>query len=207
MGLYCSFDIIDDFGYTDATDEYNIVPNYREGNQVFVETFLRVSKELVPVDTGYLRSTLTARTHGESFCECYTDCEYAQYQEYGTWCMPAQPYFEIALIEALNEAAPYWDEAEAEAWLEEERLMEEEEEEQQEMIRASRGGFERGVSYSSFSAFVGSMLAMFAIAFVVVTIQAIFGKEFSAPREGGGRGSRVSDGAFGGIYIPDIEIT
>lgn len=206
MGLYCGFDIVDDFGYTEATKEYHIVPDYREGCEVFVETFLEVSRELVPVDTGYLKSTLSAKFR-HTFCECYTHCEYAQYQEYGTWCMPAQPYFEIALEEALFAAEPYWDEAEEEAWEEEEMLLEEEEEEM--MMSMSRGGggggINTGLNFSSFGSFIGSLLAMFVVAFIVVTIQAMFGRDFSSSSRGGrGRGS---GGGNGGVYVPDIEIT
>ena len=187
------FDIVDEFGYTDATDEFHIVPDYREGCEVFVETFLEVSRKLVPVDTGYLQSTLSAKFRN-TFCECYTNCEYAQYQEYGTWCMPAQPYFEIALEAALYEAAPYWDDAEEEAW----------EEMQMQMSRAGGRGPNVGLNWSSPSAFIGSLLAMFVLAVVVVTIQAMFGRDFSSHSRGGrGRGS----GGAGSVYVPDIEIT
>ena len=57
MGLLCEFDVIDDFGFLDMTEEYAIVPDYSEGCQVFVNTFLSVARQLVPIDTGYLNST------------------------------------------------------------------------------------------------------------------------------------------------------
>jgi hypothetical protein len=88
MGLLVEFDVIDDFGYIDETEEYGIVPDYSEGCEVFVETFLKIATELVPVDTGYLRHTLEADCNNTS-CRAETDCEYAQYPEFGTWCQAA----------------------------------------------------------------------------------------------------------------------
>ena len=96
MGLYASFDVCADMGFIESTPEYGIVPDYSEGCEIFCSTFKEVSQSLCPVDTGYLRSTLTA-SYNDTFCECETICEYAQYQEYGTWCMAPQPYFEEAL--------------------------------------------------------------------------------------------------------------
>lgn len=203
MGLYCGFDLVDDFGYTEATDEYGIVPDYGPGNQAFVETFLEVSQNYVPVDTGYLKSTLSAKA-GHTFCECWTNCEYAQYQEYGTWCMPAQPYFEIAIEAALEDAEPLWNEAEEEAWLEEEALIEAEEEEEMEASRDGGGrGVNTGINFSSPSAFFGSLLAMALVAVAVVTLQAMFGADFSSSS----RGHRGSGGGGGSVFMPDVEIT
>lgn len=88
MGLLAEFDVIDDFGYLDETEEYGIVPDYSEGCQVFIETFLKISTELVPIDTGYLKSTLKADCDDTS-CRVETNCEYAQYPEFGTWCQAA----------------------------------------------------------------------------------------------------------------------
>lgn len=107
MGLYCSFDVIEDFGYQDAieVEGEEFIPDYSAGCETFVEVFLQVATDLVPVDTGYLQSTITA-TCDETSCECETICEYAEYQEYGTWCCEAQPYFEPALERALEAAAP-----------------------------------------------------------------------------------------------------
>ncbi len=115
--------------------------DYSEGLQVFCDTFMEVSTAYCPVDTGYLRSTLTADNDGISWAECYTDCEYAQYQEYGTWCMPAQPYFERAVEAAFEEATQYWQIAIDEA-------MEEEQDELQAMADAAEaeGDFEETVS-------------------------------------------------------------
>ena len=116
MGLYEKFDVIDDFHYTSETPFFKIKPDYSEGCKVFVETFLRVSQSLVPVDTGYLYSTLTASQLNETSCEAMADCEYAQYVEYGTWKQKAQPYFEPAYEAALSAAQFLWDLEEARIW-------------------------------------------------------------------------------------------
>lgn len=125
MGLLCEFDVIDDFGFLDMTEEYAIVPDYSEGCQVFVNTFLSVARQLVPIDTGYLNSTLNASCD-DTGCWAETDCEYAQYPEFGTWCQAAQPYFTPAVEEAILAAEPYWVRAESDALEEEQRLIQEE---------------------------------------------------------------------------------
>lgn len=136
MGLYAGFDICADMGFMAYTPEYGIIPDYSEGCEIFCQTFEEVSKSLCPVDTGYLRSTLSA-SYSDTFCECETNCEYAQYQEYGTWCMPAQPYFEEALIQAISSAYGAWVEAQAMAIEEELALIAEEQEEE---AKNGRGG-------------------------------------------------------------------
>ena len=125
MGLFVEFDVVEDFGYLDATEEYGIVPDYSEGCKVFVETFLKIAEELVPVDTGYLLSTLTAEDD-DTYCYAETECDYAQYPEFGTWCQESQPYFSPALEEAIAEAQPYWDRAQEKALEEELRMIEQE---------------------------------------------------------------------------------
>lgn len=204
MGLLCEFDVVNDFGYIDSTEEYNIYPDYSLGCEVFVETFLAVSRQLVPVDTGYLRSTLDASSDDTS-CRAETDCEYAQYVEYGTWCCPSQPYFEPAIIAALEAAAPLWDQAVDEAQAEEEMLLEAEEEEQRMAAeRSGRGGRDFGMGFGrggGLAGFIGMILAAIVVALIVSFIQAITGHDF---RSGGGlRGG----GGHGVPYIPDIIIT
>ena len=204
MGLLCEFDVVNDFGYIDSTEEYNIYPDYSLGCEVFVETFLEVSRQLVPVDTGYLRSTLDASSDDTS-CRAETDCEYAQYVEYGTWCCPSQPYFEPAIIAALEAAAPLWDQAVDEAQAEEEMLLEAEEEEQRmAMERGGRGpgpglGFGRG---GGLAGFVGMILAAIVVALIVTFTQAITGHDFRS-----GSGGLRGGGGHGVPYVPDIIIT
>lgn len=198
MGLFVEFDVVRDFGYIDQTKKYGIVPDYSEGCEVFVETFLDIANQLVPVDTGYLQSTLTA-DYNDTYCYAETDCEYAQYPEFGTWCQPEQSYFRPALEEALMEAQPYWFEAALEALeIEEELLLNDQVEAIQSMSAYSgEPGPEvvGGIDYSSFGAFIGSVIGSFISAFIIVTAQVIFGKDFSSSRR------------MGNISIPEITIT
>ena len=105
MGLYASF-TPEQLGYPvtleqELLGEIAVVEvDYSAACEAFCETFLDVATDLVPVDTGYLQSTIAANTDG-FFCECMADAEYAQYVEYGTWKMDAQPYFTPALEEGL----------------------------------------------------------------------------------------------------------
>ena len=201
MGLYASFDIVDDFGFIEATKEYGIIPDYSEGCEAFVETFLSVARELVPVDTGFLRSSISADTDGFSFCECEAFAEYAQYVEYGTWKMRAQPYFEPALEMALATAEPYWIQAEEDALLEEEMLLEEEEE-QQAMQQGRAGGRQQGGM--SLGGSILGMLITLAVVAVFTIVQEFFRDIFGD--RGGGSSRRGSVGE-GTVYLPEIIIT
>lgn len=111
MGLYCEFSIVDDLGYPadlsggdEKIGEASVFVNYSAAVEAFITTFLEVANELVPVDTGFLQSTIDAGG-GSDWCWCEATADYAQYVEYGTISMDAQPYFEPALmagIEALG---------------------------------------------------------------------------------------------------------
>ena len=77
----------DEVSGTDARGVERFVEvDYTGACEAFVETFLEVALDLVPVDTGYLYSTISADTDGY-FCWAEATAEYAQYVEYGTWCM------------------------------------------------------------------------------------------------------------------------
>lgn len=212
MGLFVEFDVIDDFGYLDVTEEYNIIPDYSEGSRAFVETFLRVARDLVPVDTGYLRSTLTAEGD-DSYCCAETDCEYAQYPEYGTWCQAPQPYFEPALEAAINAAVPYWDRAQQDAEEEEALLIEEEEEERMAMSSGGRGGGRAspsrfgGINFSSFAGFLGSVLGIIIVGFISAVFKDLLG--LSSRSSSRGHSSRRSwlGGVIARAFIPDVIIT
>lgn len=71
--------------------------------QAFAGAFMSNVNALCPVRTGYLLSSISCDPNG-SEAECTAGAEYAQYVEYGTYKMNAQPYFEPA-IEAGLEAA------------------------------------------------------------------------------------------------------
>lgn len=207
MGLLVEFDVVNDFGYIEATEEYGIIPDYSQGCEVFVKTFLKVARELVPVDTGYLKYSLRAECD-DTYCCAETNCEYAQYPEYGTWCQAAQPYFTPALEEAIAAAQPFWDEAEEAALAEEEMLIMEERAEEQGRLSGSRGkgsGQFGGINFSSPAAFIGSLIGMFVAAFIITTVQVITGKDFSS--SGHDIRHRSANDSFSGVYIPDVIIT
>lgn len=119
MGLYVSF-TPEELGYPSTLEQEilgevaYVEVDYGPACAAFVSTFMAEATSLVPVDTGYLQSTINADTDG-FFCEAEATAEYAQYVEYGTWKMSAQPYFTPAVEaglqafqatagEALNEA-------------------------------------------------------------------------------------------------------
>lgn len=107
MGLYVEFDV-SDYGYGNQVQGTvaGMFPIYTTMDfapacEAFVKTFIEVATELVPVRTGYLKSTISATTDG-MVCKAEATAEYAEYVEYGTWCMSAQPYFTPALEIAME---------------------------------------------------------------------------------------------------------
>lgn len=119
MGLYAEFSP-SDFGFpqdlsssTDYGDVY-VEVDYSEALEAAVNTFMDTATSLVPVDTGYLRSTIDAYSDGETACFS-ADAEYAQYPEYGTWKQAEQPYFRPALQDAVDVFVDYAQEALSEA--------------------------------------------------------------------------------------------
>lgn len=103
MGLYCKINLESDWGLPNRTPELGLPVDYTEAINVFSDTFMRVSQEMVPVDTGFLKSSL--RSFGDGMIiEAEATADYAQYVEYGTWCCPAQPYFNPA-VDSANDAA------------------------------------------------------------------------------------------------------
>ena len=195
MGLYCDFDIINDYGFIESTPIFEIYPDYSDGCQAFVDTFLQMANEFVPVDTGYLKSTLDAGTDGV-WCYAETICEYAQYPEYGTWCQSAQPYFEPAIQMALAAAIPLWEMAQMDALYEEEMLIQEQMAEQQSMMEESgdSGGFGFGG--------ILQMLLMIILVAILTLIEEFFKDFFSngtSNSSGGGEGG-------GSVFMPEIYI-
>lgn len=108
MGLYAYIDITrmgfpEQLEQQDARGEMQVVEVfYDDAIQAFIDAFMEVALDLVPVDTGYLESTIGADQISPIEAECYAEAEYAQYVEYGTWKMDAQPYFRPALEEGIR---------------------------------------------------------------------------------------------------------
>lgn len=59
------------------------------------------AKMAAPVDTGYLRNSITFQSQSATSGLVYVGAEYGIYQEYGTRKMPAHPYFTPA-VEAVR---------------------------------------------------------------------------------------------------------
>jgi len=69
------------------------------------------AKELCPVDTGLLRSSITPVI--ASWAEAYvgTNTEYAPYVEFGTKKTPAQPFLEPAFLDGRKQASKVFGQA------------------------------------------------------------------------------------------------
>lgn len=194
MGLYVSFSITADWGYPEEVEGgnesigYESVPvDYSEACEAFVSTFLDTALSLVPVDTGYLRSTIDANTDGDT-CEAEATADYAQYVEYGTVYMDAQPYFEPALEAACAAAAEAAEEALQEAQEELADLLED-------MLADSDIGAMTmgGEGGGGLMDFIASFLAILLVSVVGAIISSIFDTTKS----------NISRSAF----VPDVEIT
>ena len=195
MGLRANFSMVD-LGYALFTEELGIPIDYSDGCSIFADTFEKVAKSLVPVDTGTLQASITGFSSGEG-CVCDASTEYAQYVEYGTYKMGAQPYFEPAISAALSEAIPAWENAVEMAQQQEEELLEEIEEAEEEAERGSRSRQRertgpRGIGFSG-----GSILGLIIGAIIVGLFNVLM------DILSGGRSSRGSSGmrrgmSFGG---------
>ena len=107
MGLLCHLDVIELGFPASLTVDFNGIPievpiDYSFALEAFGVTFYDIATILVPVDTGYLRSTIDWESDGEYVCEVWADAEYAQYPEFGTWCQAPQPYFTPAVEQAFE---------------------------------------------------------------------------------------------------------
>lgn len=96
MGLYCQVDVVSDWGFPTQTWYKRNPINYSDIIQNYCSQIYDEMVATVPVDTGFLRSTLSYTASSYSF-QFETDCEYAQYVEYGTYCQSPQPYFTPAI--------------------------------------------------------------------------------------------------------------
>lgn len=170
MGLKAHFSLMD-LGFPKRTPTLGIPIDYSEGFDTFYEIFMETATELVPVATGALQNSIDAEcNYSEWSATCYASRYYAQYVEYGTYKMRAQPYFEPAIRAACLEAVPIWTEALDEA-------LEEEQEQLEQMAEAAGGGESGGGGFS----FLGMILMMIIIALVQFAILAITGQTGPTP--------------------------
>ena len=69
------------------------------------------AKELCPVDTGLLRSSITPVVESWAAAFVGTNTEYAPYVEFGTKKMAAQPFLEPAFLEGQKQASKVFGQA------------------------------------------------------------------------------------------------
>lgn len=90
-----------DMGLPSTTTMCHIPIPYAGHWEQMGQIFEEMAKATCPVDTGYLRNHISY--HADSGgCDFFSDAPYSAYQEYGTWKMKAQPYFEAAVYEAMG---------------------------------------------------------------------------------------------------------
>ena len=87
MGLYARVDL-EDLGFYPFTLKGEIEVNYSRGFEVFEEVFSDIISGLCPVRTGNLIESINC-DWGDMEIYAETLCDYAEYVEYGTWCMEA----------------------------------------------------------------------------------------------------------------------
>ena len=116
MGLRCDIDLNVNLGLPKGgepivSEKGNpgemFTPNYTPGAQAFASAFMRHISVTCPYLTGYLYSTISGDAGGFQI-SVWADAEYAQYLEYGTWKMEAQPYFEESILEGIHAATTQW---------------------------------------------------------------------------------------------------
>ena len=195
MGLRANINAMDQgFPMTANVGDISIPVDYSEAAEIFKTVFLDVARELVPVRTGYLKSTIAAEIGEASIGEVTVtaSAEYAQYVEFGTYRQMPQPYFIPAIEAALEEwglaAQKAYDEA-----LEEAQAAYEAEQAQQQSQEA--GGAPAGGGLLGGLALLG-LLLIFVI--FIEGIKSMFNDTDSS------RGS--AQGVLGSALFPDIEI-
>lgn len=197
MGLRANINAMDQgFPMTADVGDISIPVDYSEAAEAFKAMFLDVARQLVPVRTGYLKSTIAAEIGEASIGEVTAEAsaDYAQYVEFGTYRQMAQPYFIPAIEAALEEwglaAQKAYDEA-----LEEAQAAYEAEQAQQQSQEA--GGAPVGGGLLGGLALLG-LLLIFTI--FIEGIKSMFNDTDSH------RGGRLAEGVLGSALFPDIEI-
>lgn len=209
MGLYASFTVEQqgfplELSQVVLGEELWVEIDYSAALQDAVDTFINAAVDLVPVDTGYLQSTISASCDSYSV-EFEATAEYAQYPEFGTWCQAAQPYFTPALEEAV---AVFIEGAyEAYEWAQDElqdmidEVIAEYEEEQSAMGAGFGGG---GESIGSMLAGAAIAAVMFFLFFPVLVIGYGIVDTIKTAFTGEGLGNSYPGG---GYYVPEVIIT
>lgn len=99
MGLRAHIDIHKDWGFPEKTSWTGKPINYDGVGEAFGKIAQELAQGICPVDTGFLKSSIKG-SGKDTTGEIEATAEYAQYVEYGTWKMSAQPYFTPAVKES-----------------------------------------------------------------------------------------------------------
>ena len=200
MGLRANINAMDQgFPMTADVGDISIPVDYSEAAEIFKTVFLDVARELVPVRTGYLKSTIAAKIGEASIGEVTAEAsaEYAQYVEFGTYRQMAQPYFIPAIEAALEEWGLAAQKAYDEALEEAQAAYEAEQAQQQSQEAGGAGGAPVGGGLLGGLALLG-LLLIFTI--FIEGIKSMFNDTDSH------RGGRLAQGDLGSALFPNIEI-
>lgn len=89
-------------GLPTTTSIYHRDIDYTDAVREAVDEFMDAATSDVPVDTGTLQASISCEEEYMGFT-AYADTNYAEYVEYGTYKMEAQPYFEDNLESVAEE--------------------------------------------------------------------------------------------------------
>lgn len=179
-----------DVPWNDQDVEVTVQVDYSDAFAAFADAFYSYATDLVPVDTGYLQSTISASSDDWSIT-AEASAHYAQYVEFGTWKMAAQPYFIPALEYAWGETSDAFQQAVQDAMDEAEARLD--------AMGASQGGAEGGFGMG-LGGFLGALLGA-----VFIGLMHVLGDMLSGGTQityGGGS----SGGGAGGNFDSFVEI-
>lgn len=127
-------------GLPTTTSIYHRDIDYSDAVHEAVDEFMDAATSDVPVDTGTLQASISCEEEYMGFT-AYADTDYAEYVEYGTYKMEAQPYFEDNLESVAEElhanCIQIWQDAEQQ---DKEQYQAQIEARMQEAQRAGAGG-------------------------------------------------------------------
>lgn len=89
-------------GLPTTTSIYHRDIDYSDAVREAIDEFMDAATSDVPVDTGTLQASISCEEEYMGFT-AYADTDYAEYVEYGTYKMEAQPYFEDNLESVASE--------------------------------------------------------------------------------------------------------
>lgn len=188
MGLEATI-TIDDLGLPTAFTSIKgetVEVDYSQAFADFANTFYDIATDSVPVETGYLQSTIHSESDDFSIT-AGADADYAQYVEYGTYKMEAQPYFRPALEQAWASTQAEFEEAVNEA--------------QQELIEQMGGTMDAGGGGGG--VWTGELFSSLLVSALVGIIQGFF----KSLNEIGDLGSQSNDNMGSMGFDEYIQIT